>query len=659
MLGAFRGMPTWVATFVVSLSACSQDPQFVEKDLTSALMGSDDLTAESCDALASASAEALPTQCLIFKAQLSVEPSVSELTVGDARTLKAVLLLSDGRSFDVTSQAVWSVNDVSKAEISKSGYLKAVASGTIGVKAVYYKSSGLADVKINAPFVAKDPKVTLKIDGVLDGSLKSPAGRNLQVTWDSQDVESCRLIANDRELDRRSSGTIDVRVTENQQISAICVADGVDDIRDDIQVTVTRPRVDLVANSSRDDLTLNGQAAIDVRWTSENAEQCELLTNGVKLAAGLSGALNHTVLKSQRLEAICKDAVGNAAASAVNIALQYQTKFSFGAGYYDKIAGNKTIRPVSIMFALDVTGSMAGQIQTVKDGVQDFVTQLHTRGFAPKIGVIPFRDKVPEGSALGDVPEGRLELTDNVEDVKRFVGTLRASGGGDANEASLGAIRSAMTALRNGDQRPDAIKIIMVVTDQPGHNGGSTTDCALDSIVGQFSVLTDEEQKTFKLFYSTPTTGSSCSGFANGSIQMSTLLSKVLQAETTVAARGGLIAWPFANKNLVNDVVAMLERVNPDIELACLNTKATLTVGGSDMFTHNLSDYAGSFRLVESGQSQVIAKTLSDEQYAALEAGPAQIMVSNCCFSKAAAKAGKFDACLKDVTSGSVPFTVD
>lgn len=70
MLGAFRGMPTWVATFVVSLSACSQDPQFVEKDLTSAVMGSDDLTAESCDALASTSTEALPTQCLIFKAQL-------------------------------------------------------------------------------------------------------------------------------------------------------------------------------------------------------------------------------------------------------------------------------------------------------------------------------------------------------------------------------------------------------------------------------------------------------------------------------------------------------------------------------------------------------------------------------------------------------------
>ena len=272
MLGAFRGMPTWLATLVVSMSACSQDPQFTEKDLTSAFTASDDLTAESCDALAAASGGAMPNQCLLFKAQLSVEPAASEMMIGESRNLRAVLSLPDGRTFDVTGETVWSVADERLLTINKGGSVTALASGSVPVQASYYKTASAASVKILALNVPKDPRVELKIQGLDVEMLKAPSGKDLNISWQSQDVDGCRLLVNDREFDRRSIGAVDLKAKEDQKISVICQAAGGDEIRDDVQVFVTRPKVDLTVNSVRDSLTIDGPATVEVHWVSENAD---------------------------------------------------------------------------------------------------------------------------------------------------------------------------------------------------------------------------------------------------------------------------------------------------------------------------------------------------------------------------------------------------
>ena len=503
MHGAFRGMPARTAIVLALVSACSQEPQFIEKDMTQGVQGAGDATGETCAAVASPPSELEVTaRCLTGRLQIAIEPSTIDLKVGEAQKLQAFLVLEDGRKLDVTAQADWSSVNISRVQISGKGSILAVGAGEAEVRATYLKSSGSSSLRIRELNVTKDPELVLKVHGRGDKA-KLPAGLETKIEWISKDVDSCQLLVNGREFDRRPSGLLSAKLTVDGKVELFCKTVSGEEFRDEVDVFLTKPEVSFTADGGVESLILNGPKSVDLRWASKDATNCEIFAGGQKFGSGLSGDKELPVTKSQLLEAVCKDDAGNTARSVIDLALQYQSRIAFSPGIFDQIAGGKTERPVSIVFALDVTGSMSRQIDTVKTGVQEFVTQLSTRGFRPKIGVIPFRDKVPEGSALGDVPEGRLELTDKIEEVKRFVGTLKASGGGDANEAALGAVRSGMNALRTGDQRPDAIKIIMLVTDQPGHSGALTTDCAIDSLVNQFKGLTASEQMNFKLFYRT------------------------------------------------------------------------------------------------------------------------------------------------------------
>jgi hypothetical protein len=358
--------------------------------------------------------------------------------------------------------------------------------------------------------------------------------------------------------------------------------------------------------------------------------------------------------------ATCSDSAGNQARDQHMINITDSLRVSLAAGRNDQIAGGTTARPLSIVFALDVTGSMASQIDTVKSGVQAFVSELVSRNYAPLVGVIPFRDKVPVAGNLGDVFEGRIELTADSAAVRSFVGTLRASGGGDANEAALGAVREGVTMLRTQDNRPDAVKLVIVVTDNPGHHGASTTDCAIEPLVNTFAGLSAAEQRQFKLFYSTPASGQACSGFRNAVDQMTALRSQILAAEPLEDKRGGLVAWPFAYNNLVTDVVNMIQTVTPPIEIACLNREVRFSVDGVEEMRWAVADLAPVFAAHESGASQVLSRQMpetdADAYLVAHTGGRTQVDVSRCCVSKAAARTGNFGTCLRSETASDLPF---
>lgn len=660
MRGVFRGMPARLAIVYWLATACSQDPQFIEKDIPPGSAGSDDLIVNFCASQADAD-DSLREKCSSLESQLFIEPSRVELKVGESADLRAYLITKSGRKVEISSQAVWSVSHQKSVELASAvGGIKGVAPGSTVVSAKFSKFSADADVNVYVENVIKQPQVVLKIQNRDIENLTVPIGYNALVSWDAKDVDQCRVMIGDREIDRRSSGQLEVKIQESTQVAVHCRDGEGDLVSDQIEIVATRPKVQLTVNDSPSDLVLSGAGPVNVAWSSSNADSCDIAVSGQKLRVGAagSGSLIANVQRTVEIQAECRDIQGNVDADSVVVKLEFQRKITFSPGYFDVIAGNKTRRPVSIMFALDVTGSMSGQIQTVKNGVQDFVNQLYARGFEPRIGVVPFRDSVPETGPTTEVPEGRLELTSNVEEVIRFVSGLKATNGGDANEASLAAIRASMASLRVQETRPDAIKIIMVVTDQAGHDG-TLRNCAIDPVVNQFSMLTEDEQKSFKLFYSTPAIGTACSGYSDGSRQMSDLLSKILTAEESVANRGGLIPWPFANSNLVNDVVLMLEKVNPDIDLACLNTRVKLSISGEVNYLEELKDLSGSLRQLESGANQWLARTFTAEEFEAINAGEGKLEVQQCCFSKAAARAGVFNSCLKPATDRVLAFGME
>ncbi|MBK1987907.1 VWA domain-containing protein [Sphaerospermopsis aphanizomenoides BCCUSP55] len=115
---------------------------------------------------------------------------------------------------------------------------------------------------------------------------------------------------------------------------------------------------------------------------------------------------------------------------------------------------------VDIMFVLDVTGSMGGEIKGVQRGIQRFAKEFSSRNLDGRVGLIAFRDRQEK-----EEPEilsfNGSAFTSNACSFSQEVGKQRAYGGGDDPESSLDAL--ALAARQSF--RPEATKVLLLITD--------------------------------------------------------------------------------------------------------------------------------------------------------------------------------------------------
>jgi Ca-activated chloride channel homolog len=115
---------------------------------------------------------------------------------------------------------------------------------------------------------------------------------------------------------------------------------------------------------------------------------------------------------------------------------------------------------VDVVFVLDVTSSMQGEINGVQRGFEGFVSGLGSRDLDARVGVVAFRDEVAgEPSQVLSFDGEPFTLDPAV--FRREVGRLRAQGGGDAPESSLNAL--ALAARQ--PFRPGASRVLVLITD--------------------------------------------------------------------------------------------------------------------------------------------------------------------------------------------------
>lgn len=121
-------------------------------------------------------------------------------------------------------------------------------------------------------------------------------------------------------------------------------------------------------------------------------------------------------------------------------------------------------RRADVLFVLDCTGSMQGEIDAIRDAITSFADTIKTEGVRARVGLLAFRDRL-----IGEEPEvfkwGGQVFTDDPSAFRHSVSSLRATGGGDAPESSLDAL---LLALRQTFS-PDAEKVLVLVTDAPPH----------------------------------------------------------------------------------------------------------------------------------------------------------------------------------------------
>lgn len=121
-------------------------------------------------------------------------------------------------------------------------------------------------------------------------------------------------------------------------------------------------------------------------------------------------------------------------------------------------------RKADILFVLDCTGSMQGEIDAIRDAIVAVANTIQTDGVRARVGLIEFRDRLIGEDQQVLSFDGEV-FTTNPSAFRDQVAKLKADGGGDEPESSLDAL---LLATRQPFEL-DSQKVIVLITDAPPH----------------------------------------------------------------------------------------------------------------------------------------------------------------------------------------------
>ena len=118
---------------------------------------------------------------------------------------------------------------------------------------------------------------------------------------------------------------------------------------------------------------------------------------------------------------------------------------------------------LDLLFLVDSTGSMGGEIQKIQQTINDIAYQISTLPGSPKVryGVVTYRDR-------GDIYVTRkFGFTSSLTEFSSFLNSISAGGGGDYPESLNEALHVTVNDMNwNND---DAVRLAFLVADAPPH----------------------------------------------------------------------------------------------------------------------------------------------------------------------------------------------
>ncbi|MFP4458324.1 MAG: gliding motility-associated C-terminal domain-containing protein [Candidatus Zixiibacteriota bacterium] len=144
---------------------------------------------------------------------------------------------------------------------------------------------------------------------------------------------------------------------------------------------------------------------------------------------------------------------------------QLDDYFYYAMGCRDQDGG------VDIVFCIDSSGSMGGEISDVQDNIVDFIAALESGGYDYQLGGIPYGDS----TLIWDFDDARpgFQMTDDPSEFISLITACGASGGGDGPEVLMDAIAD---AIRQYEWRPTSLHVILGFTDAPSHELGDGSE---------------------------------------------------------------------------------------------------------------------------------------------------------------------------------------
>lgn len=138
--------------------------------------------------------------------------------------------------------------------------------------------------------------------------------------------------------------------------------------------------------------------------------------------------------------------------------LEARGSFGAGGGSFGRTAD------LDIVFVVDTTGSMGGEIAQVRSDLSALVNQLEVSTNSYRVGVVSYRDFAERTGNPADYPARvDLDFSSDLVAIQGAIDSLSANGGGDFPETVFSGIAAAI----DFEWRPGVTKIAIVIGDAP------------------------------------------------------------------------------------------------------------------------------------------------------------------------------------------------
>lgn len=152
--------------------------------------------------------------------------------------------------------------------------------------------------------------------------------------------------------------------------------------------------------------------------------------------------------------------------TTINVNIEPDEKQSF-----DKVAP-KGQGKLDMVIAFDTTGSMAAYIEDVRHQVADMIPRLFKDNENLRLGIVAFGDycDMTSRDVFGDAYQS-IPLTDNENDIIKFVKESKDTSGGDGDEFYEFVLKK---IIYESPWRDDSSKAILLIADAEPHEIGYT-----------------------------------------------------------------------------------------------------------------------------------------------------------------------------------------
>lgn len=294
--------------------------------------------------------------------------------------------------------------------------------------------------------------------------------------------------------------------------------------------------------------------------------------------------------------------------------------------------GSTDQMPIDVYFVLDVTGSMQINITSIRNNIQKFASRMVDKKYDARFALVPFRDSV--------LPI--VSPTSDAMDFAEKVGMQDADGGKDPNEAALAGLKKAIETIKD-TKSPEAYAAVVVITDNPGHMGVSTTNCDISPIVDILNNLDEGLQEKVKIYASVESSSAvGCSGYSTPRDQFQEIVDRSLD-RVPYLQRGKIdLTYPFEEAAIIEELIPAISKTIPNKELVCLPSEAKISSQGTEISNWKNGDLGESYKRYINSTKVFWTDVIKDGELEKYDGKTLDLLIKRCCVTQYKAAAGNF-----------------